>query len=66
MGRVLIDLYIKVEVHIGSFGEVRRAIHKKTNVTRAVKIIYKDNTDPEERKNLINEINILKKLVMKL
>ena len=49
---------------IGAFGEVRRAIHKRTNITRAVKIIYKEATDKEEHDKLINEVNILKNLVL--
>jgi len=46
----------------GSFGEVRKAIHKKTNVTRAVKIIHKAVATPEEQERLTNEVNILKSL----
>lgn len=47
----------------GAYGEVRRACHKKTNIVRAVKIIYKDSTDKKEQKRVINEVNVLKKLV---
>jgi len=46
----------------GAFGEVRRAVHKKTNMTRAVKIIYKESTDKEEQEKLINEVNVVKTL----
>ena len=42
---------------------MRRALHKKTNVLRAVKIIYKDASDKEDHERLINEVNILKNLV---
>ena len=48
---------------IGAYGEVRRAIHKKTNLTRAVKIIYKHSTTPEDHERLTNEVNMLKTLV---
>jgi len=48
---------------IGAFGEVRRAIHLQTNVTRAVKIIKKSLTCPEQQEMLINEFNILKMIV---
>jgi len=44
----------------GAFGEVRRAIHLQTNVTRAVKIIKKSLTCKEQQESLINEVNILK------
>jgi len=44
----------------GAFGEVRRAIHLQTNVTRAVKIIKKSLTSKEQQEVLINEFNILK------
>ena len=43
----------------GSFGTVRRAIHKKTNQARAVKIIKKEDQDPEM---LALEVDILSKL----
>jgi len=43
---------------------VRRALHKKTNVLRAVKIIYKDASDKEDHDRLINEVNILRGLVI--
>lgn len=48
---------------VGAYGEVWRAIHKKTNITRAIKVVYKDRTDEEEQERLINEVNILKTLV---
>jgi len=44
---------------------VRRAVHKKTNVLRAVKIIFKDYSDKEDQERLINEVNILRDLVDK-
>jgi len=46
----------------GAYGEVRRAVHKKTNVLRAVKIIFKDAADKEDQERLINEVNILRDL----
>lgn len=47
----------------GSFGEVRKAVHMPTNIVRAVKLINKDTTSKEERLRLLNEVQILKKLV---
>lgn len=47
----------------GAFGEVRKAIHKLTGIERAVKIIQKRNTSGEEQKRLINEVEMLKKIV---
>ena len=59
----LIKGYVLRGIKIGAYGEVRKAIHKKTNITRAVKVISKSKTDSEAQKKLINEVNILKKLV---
>lgn len=61
------DYYSLLSPPIGSggFGEVRRAIHLQTNVTRAVKIIKKSRTCKEQQERLINEVNILKKIVKK-
>ena len=47
----------------GAFGEVRKAIHKSTSIVRAVKIIFKDNSTPQELKRITNEVDMLKKLV---
>ena len=33
----------------GAFGEVRKCVNKKTNVTRAVKILRKDALDGKEK-----------------
>jgi len=49
----------------GTFGEVRKAIHKETGMIRAVKMILKTSTSPEEKERLLNEVNILKSLVSK-
>jgi len=46
----------------GAYGEVKKAVHRKTNVQRAVKIIYKTNTKKDEAEQLINEVNILREL----
>ena len=48
---------------IGAYGEVRKALHKKTNMLRAIKIILKETTNEEEISRLINEVKILKGLV---
>lgn len=49
---------------VGAYGEVRKAIHKKTNQERAVKIINKSSTTKEDQEKLINEVNILRELVI--
>ncbi|CAD8185028.1 unnamed protein product [Paramecium octaurelia] len=46
----------------GAYGEVRKAIHKSTNMMRAVKIIHKAQTSMEEQERLMNEVKILQKL----
>lgn len=48
---------------IGAFGEVRKAVHKITLQTRAVKIISKRTTSSKDQERLINEVNVLKTLV---
>lgn len=48
----------------GAFGEVRKAVHKLTGIERAIKIIKKSTTNEEEQKRLINEVEMLKKLVV--
>jgi len=47
----------------GAFGEVRRGIHKLTGMERAIKIIKKSTTSEEERNRLINEVEMLRKIV---
>jgi len=47
----------------GSFGEVRRAIHIKSNITRAVKIVRIESMTNEEQERVRNEINVLKTIV---
>ena len=49
----------------GAYGQVKRAKHKVTGITRAVKIIKKGGLSPEEENELKNEIEILKNLVLK-
>ena len=48
----------------GGFGEVRKAIHKYSGLERAVKIINKTDMDADERERLVNEVQILKTLVL--
>ena len=40
-----------------------KAIHKLSNLKRAVKFITKKNLDAEERNRLVNEVEILKSIV---
>lgn len=48
----------------GAYGEVRKAIHKASRLMRAIKIINKDQLNSEEQDLLINEVNILRELVL--
>ena len=47
----------------GGFGEVKKAQHKQSNVKYAVKLIKKTELDEDEKERLINEVELLKKLV---
>jgi hypothetical protein len=40
----------------GAFGEVRKAIHLSTGLERAVKIIYKAKSDPQEIMKIKKEV----------
>lgn len=46
----------------GAFGEVRKAVHKASGLSRAVKIISKSATSEEDHERLVNEVEILRKL----
>lgn len=48
----------------GSFGEVRKAIHKSTGLNRAVKIINNKASTSEELERITREVKILNKLVV--
>jgi calcium-dependent protein kinase len=43
----------------GAFGEVRKAIHKSSGLERAVKIIYKDKSDPVELAKIKDEVSLI-------
>jgi calcium-dependent protein kinase len=64
LGQKLIDSYDISADHIGKggYGEVRRAVHKKLKVHRAIKIIKRNKKNPGQQKKIMNEINILKQL----
>lgn len=49
----------------GAFGEVYQCKHRKTGAHRALKVIYKSSLDEEESDKLINEVKILKQLVLR-
>ena len=49
---------------IGSFGEVRKALHKISGVLRAIKIMAKDYMSPEEHDRMLYEINIMQNMVL--
>lgn len=57
--------YVLLHPHIGkgSFGEVRKATHKISGLKRAIKIIPKQDCTVRHQKRILNEIEILKKLV---
>jgi calcium-dependent protein kinase len=63
-GNIYKDYEILDHIGQGSYGRVYRAKHIKTGVIRAIKKINKHsyNMSPEEEKNLIKEISILKQL----
>lgn len=42
-------MFINPPLGKGSYGEVRKAVHKKTGVARAVKFILKDSTDENDK-----------------
>jgi calcium-dependent protein kinase len=44
----------------GSYGEVKKILHKASGEYRAMKIIVKEDVSHEYRQALINEIEILK------
>jgi calcium-dependent protein kinase len=46
----------------GGYGEVRKAVHKKSGFTRAVKVIAKTDTDKERIEKIMNEVNILRSI----
>jgi calcium-dependent protein kinase len=46
----------------GSYGEVKKILHKTTNELRAMKIIRKEDMSKESLETLMGEINILKQL----
>jgi serine/threonine protein kinase len=45
---------------IGAYGEVRKCQHRESKALRAVKIIPKKALEEEEKKKLLNEIEILR------
>lgn len=49
-------------IPVGAYGEVRKCLHKENKALRAVKIINKKYLADEEKKKLLDEINILKQL----
>ena len=49
---------------IGAFGEVRTCTHRKTGIQRAVKIIKKAFLQGKEETRFLQEINILKSMVI--
>ena len=60
---VLEEVPIHYYLVLGAYGEVRKCQHKTTKALRAVKIINKKCLEEEERKKMLNEVEILKKMV---
>ena len=52
-------IFFKNVLGSGAFGEVRKAIHRKTGLVRAIKIITKSKHTLEELSVMRNEVNIL-------
>lgn len=42
----------------GAFGEVRKAIHRETGIMRAIKIIFKESSKPEDLTRIVKEVKI--------
>jgi len=48
--------------NLGTYGLVYKSIHKPSNENRAIKIISKKSISKDQQGNLINEIEVLKKM----
>lgn len=60
----LMNLFFEIYNCIGAFGEVRLCTHRKTGAKRAVKIIKKSFLQGKEETRFLQEIEILKNMVM--
>lgn len=40
----------------GAFGEVRQAIHRETGMVRAIKIVFKESSKPEDLRRIVREV----------
>jgi serine/threonine protein kinase len=49
----------------GAYGVVKKATHKKTGLTRAVKVLKKAYLSEEEQEKVMNEVEVLRNLVRK-
>lgn len=57
------DYQIGKHLGVGAYASVKQAIHKPTGMLTAIKIYEKFKlNDPQRKKALIKEINVLKKL----
>ncbi len=54
----------KLTLKIGSFGVVYKAVHKLTQEKRAIKFIDRSAVSAEEEAKLLQEIEILRQLVL--
>ena len=46
----------------GAYGEVRRALHLKTNSYRAIKMVSKKDLSMIDKKHILKEIMVLKQM----
>lgn len=40
----------------GAFGEVRHAIHRESGIGRAIKIVFKESSKPEDLARIVKEV----------
>jgi len=62
-GKVTDDYnFLSPPIGRGAFGEVRKAIHNASNITRAIKIIARRHAEKEQEEVLMNEVSIIRSL----
>jgi len=53
-------------IFLGAYGVVKKATHKKTGLTRAVKVLKKSYLTADEQAKVMHEVEILRNLVNKI
>ncbi len=61
-GRIKAKYRVLETIGKGSYGEVKKILHKVTGELRAMKVIRKEDVSKEYQQSLLNEIDILKQL----